>query len=79
MRMRSGVARWSSVSRVDDTGAFVRIEIEGDQDRIDGFSTNDPVPATAPSGTTVTIGVDQGRTLTALLRDDLNLRLAVLS
>lgn len=69
-------ARWSSVSRVDGTDTFVRIEIEGDQDKIDGFSNNDPVPATAPTGTTVTIGVQQGRPLAALLRDDLNLRLA---
>jgi len=45
----------------------VRIEIECDQDKIDGFSNNDPVPATAPTGTTVTIGVEQGRTLAALL------------
>jgi hypothetical protein len=67
-------ARWSSVSQVD--GVFQRIEIEGDESKIDGFSDNDPVPAHGPTNTTVSITVEQGRTLTALLRDDLHEQLA---
>lgn len=67
-------ARWSSVSRVDD--GFVRIEIEGDQNRIDGFSSSDPVTTAGPTGTTVSISVEQGRALASLLRYDLPLQLA---
>lgn len=67
-------ARWSSISKARE--GFVRIEIEGNQSRIDGFSDSDPVATMGPTGTTVTVLVEQGRTLAALLRDDLHLRLA---
>ena len=69
-------AHWSSVLRAEGSDGFVRVEIDGDQNRIDGFSDSDPVPASAATGTTVSISVDQGRTLATLLRDDLHLRLA---
>lgn len=67
-------ARWSSVSQVGDQ--FQRVEISGDQARVDGFTVADPVPATEPTGTRLTITVEQGRSLGALLRDDIPIQLA---
>jgi hypothetical protein len=66
-------ARWSSVSHGPD-GAF-RVEIVGEQDRIDGFVIEDPVPTTEPAGTRVAVLVEQGRSNSSLLRDDLPLQL----
>lgn len=67
-------ARWSSVAAVDD--GFRRIEIEGDQARIDGFTIGEPQLASGATGTTVAISVEQGRPLAALTRDDVPLQLA---
>ena len=61
-------ARWSSVAATKD--GLRRTEIEGDQARIDGFAIGQPQPASGPVGTTVTIDVEQGRPLAALIRDD---------
>jgi hypothetical protein len=67
-------ATWSSVSIVDDSPTL--IEIRGDQDKIDGFTIGEPTPTAGRTGTTVTVTVEQGRSLTALLRDDFHLQLA---
>lgn len=67
-------AKWTSVSVVEDQ--HQSIEISGDQARIDGFSVGDPVPTTAPTGTTLVITVEQGRPLATLLREDVALQLA---
>ncbi len=66
--------RWSSVARTGD-GSF-RIEIEGDQARIDGFTINPPQPVSEATGTTVTINVEQGRSLAAITREDVHLQFA---
>jgi hypothetical protein len=62
------------VSIVDYTATLV--ELRGDQNKIDGFTISEPKPTAGPTGTTVTVTVEQGRSLTALLRDDLHLQLA---
>jgi len=67
-------ATWSSVAMVDDKPTL--IEIRGDQGKIDGFMIGEPKTTTGPLGTTVTIAVEQGRSLTSLLRDDLHQQLA---
>jgi Histidine kinase-, DNA gyrase B-, and HSP90-like ATPase len=69
-------ARWNSVYNVKDSDDFVSIEILGDLNTIDGFSISDPSPALGPSRTIVEIGVEQGRSLPSLLREDLHLQLA---
>lgn len=67
-------ARWSSVSKSGDE--FQQIEISGDQARIDGFSIGNANPSVGPTGTTLVISVEQGRSLSALMRDDVALQLA---
>jgi hypothetical protein len=67
--------QWSSVCQEPD-GSFHRTVISGDQAKIDGYTIGEPAPARGPTGTVVTITVEQGRMLTALLREDLPVRLA---
>jgi hypothetical protein len=67
-------ARWSSVSTTDD--GLQRIDIDGDEARIDGFTMGEPRPDSGPVGTTVTIRVEQGPTLASLTRDDVAEQLA---
>lgn len=67
-------ARWSSVTATKD--GFQRIEIEGNQSRINGFTIREPQSADGPSGTTVVITVEQGRPLSPLTRDDVPEQLA---
>lgn len=67
-------ARWSSVAL--ENGQNFRVDIVGDQSKIDGFVIDDPEPTSVPTGTRVTVSVEQGRSLTALLRDDLHIQLA---
>jgi len=67
-------AHWSSVSKAD--GEYQQIEINGDQARIDGFSIGVASPIGGPTGTTLVISVEQGRSLPALMREDVALQLA---
>lgn len=68
-------ARWVSVSEAS-SGAFQRLVVEGSQNAINKFTSADPSPTEGPAGTTLTITVEQGRALGALLRDDLPQNLA---
>ena len=67
-------ASWSSVAQVGDE--HERIEISGDQARVDGFTIGEPTKDPGPTGTILAITVEQGRALGALLRDDLARQLA---
>lgn len=67
-------ARWTSVATTE--GGNQRIEIEGSASKMEGFTISSPVGTSDPTGTVVTIFVEQGRSLTALLRDDVHLQLA---
>jgi hypothetical protein len=67
-------AHWSSTSEAGDS--YQRLEISGDQARIDGFSIGEAAPAEGPTGTTLAITVEQGRSLGVLLREDVPLQLA---
>jgi len=67
-------ARWSSVTDSGDGRA--RVEIVGEQSKIDGFTVEDPVPTDEPTGTRVIVFVEQGRSLTQLIREDLRLQIA---
>ena len=62
-------ARWTSISQ-RGSGEYQQVEISGDQARINGFSIGDATPAAGPTGTILTITIEQGRALGALLRDD---------
>jgi hypothetical protein len=66
-------AHWSSISVTKKQ--IYRVEISGNAGRVDGFTIEEFEEATGEPGTTVYIDVEQGRPLTALLRDDLHLRL----
>lgn len=69
--------RWSSVSEQD--GQRRHIQIEGYQDRIDGFTVGAPTATAEALGTAVTVLVEQGRTGTSsLLADDFHYQLAAL-
>lgn len=67
-------ARWTSVTATDD--GFVRIDVAGDQSRIDGFTVGEGKPDAGPTGTTVVVDVEQGRSLAALTRDDVTQQVA---
>ena len=69
-----GRARWSSVTEAGDDRS--RVEIVGEQSKIDGFTVDDPVRTDEPVGTRVVVFVEQGRSLTQLLREDLRFQLA---
>jgi hypothetical protein len=66
---------WSSISRFGD--GYRRVEISGDVSRINGFQVDDVVELSEPSapGTVATVYVQQGRPLSSLIRDDLELAL----
>ncbi|WP_033440856.1 ATP-binding protein [Saccharothrix sp. NRRL B-16314] len=70
-----GHARWTSVSAEPAGTGNTRVEIVGEQRRWEGFSIEDPVPTDQPTGTRVAIHVEQGRSNTALLREDFPLQL----
>jgi hypothetical protein len=67
--------RWSSISKFG--GSFRRVEISGGADRINGFQVEEIAELSGPSstGTTVVVDVPQGRPLSALLKDDLDVQL----
>lgn len=69
-----GRAHWWSVTEAGDERS--RVEIVGEQSKIDGFTVEDPVRTDEPVGTRVVVFVEQGRSLTQLLRGDLRLQLA---
>jgi hypothetical protein len=66
---------WSSTSNFRDS--WRRVEISGNANRINGFQVDDVIDLAEPSisGTVVTVYVQQGHPLSALLRDDLQLQL----
>jgi hypothetical protein len=66
--------RWNSVSEADHS-EFLGLQIDGEFSRIQGFTISDPAPSQGPTGTTVTIEVEQDRSLASLVRDDIYDRL----
>lgn len=63
-----GLVRWSSVSATPNGNVVV--EVIGEAQRMEGFSITEPVSTDAPTGTRVTVEVDQDRPPHALERDD---------
>lgn len=69
-------ARWTTVWKNPD-GEFVEFRLEGSRSAINQFTDSKPTASKqSRTGTTVDIRVDQGKTLSALLDDDLPLRLS---
>ena len=60
--------------RSPDGDVATEIQVTGHARTIDGFDTTGPRPCTGQPGTTVDIRVEQGRTLTALLADDVHVK-----
>jgi hypothetical protein len=69
-------ATWDTVWK-DDNGKLVQFQLEGARSAINQFSDTKPASSKRKhTGTTVDIRVDQGKTLSALLDEDLPLRLS---
>lgn len=68
-------ATWTTVSQADD-GSRRMVRIRGTRRAADHFDIEDLGETEQPTGTTVEIRVEQGRSLSALLADDAHLKLA---